>query len=128
MMVSGITIRSNAGVATRKPSTAASTEMAGVITPSPYSSAAPKMPSMIRMERFLASAPGRTSASRARIPPSPRLSARSTSAMYLKETTKLSDQNTSDSTPRTFSGVSGTACFPLKHSLRAYSGDVPMSP
>ncbi len=42
----GITHFSNAGVATSKPSTADSTEMAGVISPSPYSNAVPNTPSV----------------------------------------------------------------------------------
>jgi hypothetical protein len=50
---------------------------------------------------------GRTKASSARIPPSPRLSARRTKVTYLRETTKLIDQNTSDITPITFSRVAG---------------------
>ncbi len=53
-----------------------------------------------------------TSASSARMPPSPRLSARITNARYLKLTTKVMAQNTSESTPSTFSGVGGTACVP----------------
>jgi len=68
------------------------------------------------------------SASRARMPPSPRLSARRTIEMYLNETTKLSDQKISDSTPRTLSCVTATPCGPEKHSSKAYSGLVPMSP
>ena len=39
------------------------------------------------------------------MPPSPRLSAFSTSPAYLTEITSTSDQNTSDSTPSTFPGV-----------------------
>ena len=62
------------------------------------------------------------------MPPSPRLSARMTCPMYLKETTKLSDQKTSESTPSTFSGVGARPWGPVKHSFRAYSGLVPMSP
>ena len=42
----GITQSANAGVATSKPSTAESTEIAGVISPSPYSSAVPNTPSV----------------------------------------------------------------------------------
>jgi glucose-6-phosphate dehydrogenase assembly protein OpcA len=62
---------------------------------------------------------GRTSANSARIPPSPRLSACSTKLTYLKDTTKLSDQNTSDITPMTFSRVGGMLWWPAKHSLSA---------
>jgi hypothetical protein len=42
------------------------------------------------------------------MPPSPLLSARRISATYLKETTTISDQNTSERMPSTFSGVIGT--------------------
>ncbi len=42
----GITQSANAGVATSKPSTADSTEIAGVINPSPYSNAVPNTPSV----------------------------------------------------------------------------------
>jgi hypothetical protein len=38
---------------------------------------------------------------------------------YLNVTTTLSDQKTSDSTPRTFSRVAGTPYVPVKHSFRA---------
>ncbi len=62
------------------------------------------------------------------MPPSPRLSARITNDRYLKVTTKVIAQNTSETTPTTFSGVGATPCGPLKHSLSAYSGLVPMSP
>jgi hypothetical protein len=41
---------------------------------------------------------------------------------------KLMDQKISERTPITFSGVSGMRWWPLKHSLMAYSGLVPMSP
>ena len=116
----GQTNRWKAGVATLMPSTAPSTEMAGVMTPSPYSSAAPNRPSPIRSARARpALARGRTRARSARMPPSPRLSARSTKLTYLKETTKLIDQNTSDITPITFSRVAGMLWWPPKHSLSA---------
>ena len=55
---------------------------------------------------------GRTSARSARIPPSPRLSARITTVRYLRVTTKLSDQKISDSIPRTLPLVTGTPCGP----------------
>ena len=108
-------------VPTGRPSTAPSTEMAGVMMPSPYSSAAPNSPaptSTVR-RRELVFPCGRTSASNARMPPSPRLSARSTNVMYLKETTKFIAQNTSDMTPMTFSRVGASPCSGLKHSFRA---------
>jgi hypothetical protein len=64
----------------------------------------------------------------ARIPPSPRLSARRTKDRYLNVTTNVIAQNTSDRTPRTFASVGATPCGPAKHSFSAYSGLVPMSP
>ena len=67
------------------------------------------------------------SASMATRPPSPWLSARSTSVTYLSETMTVSVQNTMDSTPCTLSGVKGT-CPDPKISLMAYSTLVPMSP
>ena len=62
---------------------------------------------------------GRTSASEARIPPSPWLSARMTTVRYLNVTTKLSDQKISESTPSTLPLVTGTPWGPMKHSLSA---------
>ena len=49
------------------------------------------------------------SASSARIPPSPSLSARMMKKMYLTVTTIVSAHTISESTPKTFSGVGGTA-------------------
>jgi len=40
----------------------------------------------------------------------------------------ISDQKIKDTTPRTFSVVTGIAWTPEKHSRSAYSGLVPMSP
>ena len=90
------------------PSTAESTEIAGVITASPKNSEAPSMP----ITRIQAGRPRklpRASAISDSIPPSPRLSARSTNAMYLIVTMTVSAQKISDSTPRT---CSGAACSP----------------
>ena len=64
----------------------------------------------------------------ARIPPSPRLSARMTNHRYFTVTTKVIAQKTSERIPSTFSWVAGTECVPEKHSRSAYSGLVPMSP
>src|SRR5687768_6091105 len=69
-----------------------------------------------------------TSAVNARMPPSPWLSARSTNATYLTDTTSRSDQMMSDRTPRTLSCVGCTECDPKKHSRMAYNTLVPMSP
>ncbi|MFO0875491.1 MAG: hypothetical protein U0575_16205 [Phycisphaerales bacterium] len=59
------------------------------------------------------------SASSARIPPSPRLSARMMNPRYLTPTTSTSDQTISDMTPSTLLRVASTACSPLKHSRTA---------
>ena len=55
----------------------------------------------------------------ARMPPSPRLSARIMKTRYLIEITMTSAQKMSDSTPSTLSGVGGMACARWKHSRRA---------
>src|SRR6266852_5330299 len=81
------------------------------------------------MYRFLPASPrAPTSDISARMPPSPRLSARITSTRYLIEMMMISDQTMSDSTPMTFCGVGRTPCSLRKHSRSAYSGLVPMSP
>ena len=69
-----------------------------------------------------------TSASNARMPPSPSLSARSTSSTYLMVTTSVIAQKIIDSTLKTASGVEPSPCSPAMLSLKAYSGLVPMSP
>ena len=48
-----------------------------------------------------------TSEVRARMPPSPWLSARSTNTTYLTETTRMSDQRISEHTPITFARSTG---------------------
>ncbi len=112
-----------------RPSAALSTEMAGVITPSPYSSAAPN-----RIRRVSGPIPPfnglcstALSASSAKIPPSPRLSARVTKLRYLTPTSKHRAQKISESAPRILS-VGSTECRLATHSRSAYSGLVPMSP
>ena len=72
--------------------------------------------------------PRDTSAVSARMPPSPRLSARMISVMYFSVTTMTSAQTITDSTPRTLAGVSGSPCGPLNAVRSVYSGLVPMSP
>jgi hypothetical protein len=62
------------------------------------------------------------------MPPSPRLSKRSIIVTYLSDTMSISDQNISDSTARTLASFRGSPCEPLKASLNAYRGLVPMSP
>ena len=46
------------------------------------------------------------------IPPSPLLCARMMNSTYFSDTTPISDQNVSDSTPSTLSGVGDTPCLP----------------
>jgi hypothetical protein len=79
------------GVATCNPSMALRMLIAGVIMPSPKSRDAPTIPSPMRTEYVgLGPAPSFRVGSRAvrdRIPPSPWLSARITTAMYLTEMT-----------------------------------------
>jgi hypothetical protein len=66
--------------------------IAGVIIPSPYSSDAPTIPSRMRSPRPRDDCCGRRiSAVNARMPPSPWLSARITSTMYLIETIRMSE-------------------------------------
>ena len=77
---------SSDGSTTSRPSTADSTEIAGVIMLSPKNSDAPKMPSATRIAcvRRLPRTPcRRIKVISARMPPSPSLSARSTSSTYL---------------------------------------------
>jgi hypothetical protein len=61
---------------------------------------------------------GATSEVRARMPPSPRLSARSTYARYLSDTTTISDQNTSEHAPITLESLTSRWC-PWKVSRNA---------
>jgi hypothetical protein len=53
---------------------------------------------------------------------------RSTVQTYLNEITIITDQNSADSAASTWGVVGASACGPLKASLKAYSGLVPMSP
>jgi hypothetical protein len=71
---------------------------------------------------------GRTRARRARIPPSPRLSACRTTARYLTLITRISDQKIMERMPKMCLGSGSIPCSGLKHSRTAYSGLVPMSP
>ncbi len=125
----GITHDSNAVVATSNPSTALSTEMAGVIRPSPYSRAVPNTPSAMMARLAPTGSPrvGINSAVSARMPPSPWLSARITSARYLTEMMTTSAQNTTEATPYALAWVTArSACS--NDSRNAYNGLVPMSP
>src|SRR6478735_1278840 len=68
-----------------------------------------------------------TRAVRARMPPSPWLSARITRSRYLIEMTMINAQNASDAMPSALSSVTGR-WWCSNDSLKAYSGLVPMSP
>src|ERR1700688_3302160 len=68
-----------------------------------------------------------TSAVNASTPPSPLLSALSTTPTYLSRITRTKDQKISDSTPKMCSGVTAI-CGPVKQADTAYSGLVPISP
>jgi Pyridoxamine 5'-phosphate oxidase len=110
---------------------AESTEIAGVIALSPAKGEAPRIPSAISAS----GAPPRLSLTRcrsevsAKMPPSPRSSARMTKLTYLSDTMIMSDQNTSDITPYTEARVTCTAWLStVKTAWIAYSGLVPMSP
>ncbi len=123
--------RSAAGAATPIPSTAESTEIAGVITPSPNTIPAANS-SMYVTTVSGAGMPtrlvGRSCASSASVPPSPWLSARSTTVAYFTHTTRISAHVISDRMPSTCSGVGVKPRPAVKHCLNAYSGLVPMSP
>ena len=88
------------GKLTLRPSTADMTEIAGVITPSPKNRQAPPIPisAMVRLTRSDV-AVRCASAIRARMPPSPRLSARMTSRTYFTVTMRISDQKISERQP-----------------------------
>ena len=95
------TRRVDAGETTSMPSTAESTEIAGVIIPSPKNSEAPKMPSATSATSrgCRRSATRRTSAIRARIPPSPCCRPHD-HVDGLDRDDDRDDQNTSEITPR----------------------------
>lgn len=112
----GTTSPSSDGSTTLSPSTADSTEIAGVIMLSPKNSEAPKMPSAastatVRRPRCVLHR--RTSVISAMMPPSPSLSARIASNTYVTVTMIITDQKTSDTTPNTFSVLTGTGCGSL---------------
>ncbi len=89
--------------------------------PSPYSRAAPNTPSAIMSarRRLLPFASWNANDSSARMPPSPRLSARSTNSTYFVQTMSTSVQTINDSTPNTFVGSTPTPWLPAKHSRSA---------
>lgn len=78
-----------------------------MINPSPYSSAVPNTPRVTTAPTAPVTVPifGMTSAVKARMPPSPWLSARITSVRYLIEITMTSAQTTTDASPNTLASV-----------------------
>src|SRR3569833_2088224 len=60
-------------------------------------------------------------ASNARLPPSPRLSARIMNSVYFTDTTRISDQKMSERIPRKCALSTASGWAPRKHSLTAYS-------
>ncbi len=94
----GTTRWTTPGSVTSRPETAESTEIAGVIMPSPKNSDAPKIPS-VTSSTMLRTLWRWQSAARAMMPPSPRLWARMMKPAYLIETTIISDQKISETTP-----------------------------
>ena len=100
--LNGTELRAQVGSATARPSTALKTEMAGVMTPSPNKSAAPatakNATNEIRPGRATRRCSG-TSASKAKMPPSPLLSAFMMKIRYFTVTTSVNAQNNSDRTP-----------------------------
>ena len=131
--VIGMTMPDTDGAATLTPSMADRTEIAGVIMLSPKNSEAPKIPSAASTT-FARRPPGRARrrirAIRDMIPPSPSLSARITSVMYVMVTTIVTAQKISEMTPNMLSSVTLTGCGSagLKTVWTVYSGLVPMSP
>jgi hypothetical protein len=103
-IVNGTTSWSNAGVTIFNPSIADNTEIAGVISASPKNSDAPIIP---RAATISAQRPPTrvASAIKAKVPPSPLLSARSSTTTYFKVTTMVSAHRIKEITPSTASGV-----------------------
>ena len=63
-----------------------------------------------------------------KMPPSPKWLARKISQTYLIVTTKVSDQTISDKMPKILAWFCTTPWAVLMDSLKAYSGEVPISP
>jgi hypothetical protein len=82
------------------------------MTPSPMSREVPKRPRRMSAQRppRRIALTGVTSEVRARVPPSPRLSARSMKRRYFAQITRTSAQKTRERTPRMFSGAGPTPC------------------
>ena len=129
----GTTRLSSDGCTISTPSTADRTEIAGVIIESPKNSEAPKIPSATSPDSHAAPEPLTRPSSRAisaMMPPSPSLSERITKTTYCTVTMITTAQNTSETTPNTEVGSTGTGRVALRlyTACRVYSGLVPMSP
>ncbi len=104
-IAAGMTNGARPGFTVSRPSTAESTETAGVIIASPKKSAVAAIPSRTKPPVHLPPPSERwMSASSARLPPSPLLSARRMMPTYLTVTISISDQNMRLSTPKICSG------------------------
>lgn len=118
----GSTNSSSAGVTSLMPSTAESTEMAGVIMASPKNSEAAAMPMTKTTAASLVSVLWPSTlwarAISESVPPSPRLSARSSSSTYLIVTTRISAQMISDSTAITTSRLAPAWAEPASTASR----------
>ena len=116
----GMTNGVNPELTVSRPSTADKTDTAGVIIASPRKSAVAAMPSMTRLvphrpppvERWI-------SASSARLPPSPLLSARRISATYLIVTMTTNDQNIRQTVPKIWSLSTASGWWPTNTSFIA---------
>ena len=108
----------------RRPSTAVVMVTAGGRTPSASSAEPPSMAGMISQR-----AQRRTMLYRAKMPPSPWLSARSETRTYLTVVSSVTVQITRDRAPRMNSSVTDMMPpWPASSALVTYMGEVPMSP
>src|ERR1700676_725201 len=126
--VSGTTKCSSAGAASLRPSTADRTEIAGVIVESPMNIDAPTTPIASNGQLLRPSARW-PSAINDSVPPSPLLSARSSSSTYFAVTTTNSAHRIRLSTPSTTTRETGWPWeAPDTASRKAYNGEVQISP
>jgi hypothetical protein len=125
--VTGTTQLSNEGATTLSHSTAESTEIAGVIMPSPKRSPVANKRRKDIKRNFLSFFVCKRFRS-AKGPPSPLLSARRTKTIYLIQMMITNIQKIRLETPTIFFSVSAKCACQKNTSLRAYKGDVPISP
>ncbi len=116
----GRTYSLSPGAETSRPSTAERTEIAGVMTPSPKNKQAPAMPTSPTVARMAGLTQTRwASAMSARMPPSPRLSARITSMTYFTVTIRISDQKIRERMPRISVSEIRTSLNSIRLALKA---------